>query len=120
VLFENTPTVPMRASCVPLTGQAACTTAFGSSVLGGGTIGRGAVSCADRTGDVERGFGCAASTLTCGNGCCAGVCADGDDGADGGEEDSCAGAAGGDAGSFAGLVCVGGDGDCGAVCVGGD
>ena len=111
VLFENTPTVPVRASCVPLAGQAAWTAALGSGALGGGAIGRGAVTCADLSGDVERGFGFAASTLTVGKaslfaGCCAGVCAAGEDGADCGEEGSCAGA-------------TGVDGDSGPTCAGG-
>src|ERR687888_1968455 len=86
VLFAYTPTVPVRASCVPLAGQAACTAALGSGALGGGAIGRGALTCADRSGDVERGFGFAASTLTCGKaslfaGCCVDVSAGGDNGA---------------------------------------
>jgi hypothetical protein len=123
VLLENTPTVPVRASCVPLAGQAAWTAALGSGALGGGAIGRGALTCADLSGDVERGFGFAASTLTGGNtalfaGCCAGVSAGGEDGADCGEEGSCAGATGGDGDS--GAACAGGDGDSGAACAGGD
>src|SRR5919108_6524822 len=101
VLFAYTPTVPVRASCVPLAGQAACTVALGSGALGGGAIGRGALTCADRNGDAERGFGFAASTLTRGNTAvsdcgCAGVCAGDEDGADCGEGDSDAGATGGD------------------------
>lgn len=111
VLFAYTPTVPVRASCVPLAGQAAWTAALGSGALGGGAIGRGALTCADRSGEAERGFGCAASTVTGGNTAvldcgCAGVSAGGDDGADC-EEGSCAGA-------------TGGDGDSGAACAGGD
>jgi hypothetical protein len=114
VLFAYTPTVPVRASCVPLAGQAACTAAFGSGALGGGAIGRGALTCADRTGDAERGFGCAASTVTGGNtavfdGGCAGVSAGGEEGADCGEEGSCAGATGGDGDSLAGAACASGD-----------
>jgi hypothetical protein len=109
VLFAYTPTVPVRASCVPLAGHAAWIAALGSGALGGGAIGRGALNCAARSGDVERGFGFAASTLTGGKaalsaGCCAGVCAAGEDGADCGEEGSCAGV----------------DGDTGAACAGGD
>jgi hypothetical protein len=115
VLFAYTPTVPVRASCVPLAGQAACTAALGSGALGGGAIGGRALTCADRTGDAERDFGCGASTVTRGNTAvsdcgCAGVSADGDDGADCGEEGSCAGATGGDVDSSAGVVCAGSDG----------
>ena len=123
VLFAYTPTVPVRASCVPLAGQAACTAALGSGALGGGAMDRGALTCADRNGDAERGFGFAASTVTGGNtalfaGCCAGVCAVGEDGADCGEEGSCAGATGVDGDS--GAACAGVDGDSGAACAGGD
>src|SRR5437588_12265545 len=76
VLFANTPAVPVRASCVPLAGQAACTAALGSGALGGGVGGR-ALSCDVCTVDVDRGFECAASTVTGGNAtvgcCCAGA-----------------------------------------------
>src|SRR6267142_5909063 len=67
VLFAYTPTVPVRASCVPLTGQAACTAAFfRSCVLGGGALGGVTPSCAVRTVDVARGLGRGASMVTCG------------------------------------------------------
>jgi len=112
VLFEYTPTVPVRASCVPLAGHAAWIAALGSGALGGGAIGRGALTCADRTGDAARGFGCAASTVTGGNavvsGCCGvDVCPGEEDVADGEEGDSCAGKAGADGDSVA--ACTGGD-----------
>src|SRR5437773_10330443 len=67
VLFANTPTVPVRASCVPLAGQAACTAALGSGALGGGATGGRALNCDVRTVDVARGLECAASTVTGGN-----------------------------------------------------
>src|SRR5215471_17634546 len=82
------PTVPVRASCVPLAGQAACIAALGSGALdcggsGCGGLGRGVLTCAVCTDDVVRGFWRGASTVTCGNGgtfgcCCAGVAGDGD------------------------------------------
>ena len=114
VLFEYTPTVPVRASCVPLAGHAVWIAALGSGALGGGATGRGALTCADRTGDAERGLRCAASTVTGGNavvsGCGgAGVSAGDEDGADGGLGGSCAGAAGADGDSFVGAACAGGD-----------
>src|SRR5262244_315974 len=93
------PTVPVRASCVPLAGQAACIAALGSGALdccgsGCGGLGRGVLTCAVCTDDVVRGFWRGASTVTCGNGgtfgcCCAGVGGDGEGG-------SCAGALGDD------------------------
>src|SRR6266481_5321682 len=95
------PTVPVRASCVPLAGQAACIAAFescalGTGALGGGGSGCGAPSCAVCTVDVVRGFWRGASTVTCGNGaafgcCCAGVPGDGEAS---GCVASCAGVAG--------------------------
>src|SRR5438034_9425334 len=80
VLFANTPTVPVRASCVPLAGQAACTAALGSGALGGGATGGRVLSCDVCTVDVDRGFERGASTVTCGNAvvfdcCCAGASA---------------------------------------------
>jgi hypothetical protein len=109
VLFAYTPTVPVRASCVPLAGQAACTAAFGSGALGGGATGGRALSCDVCTVDVERGLECGASTVTCGNGVvldcsCAGVSGGDEDGADCVEEGSCAGATGADGDSFAGTA----------------
>jgi hypothetical protein len=112
VLFANTPTVPVRASCVWLAGQAACIAAAESGALGGGTTGAGAtrgrsLNCEVCTVDVGRGFERGASTVTCGN-----VAVSGCAGMSAGEEDvsvcaegGCAGAAGGDAGS----VAAGGD-----------
>src|SRR6266516_1320436 len=82
------PTVPVRASCVPLTGQAACIAALGSGALGCGgldcgALGCGALTCAVCTVEVVRGFRRCDSTVTCGNGgtlgcCCAGVAGDDD------------------------------------------
>src|SRR5215831_7457253 len=82
------PTVPVRASCVPLAGQAACIAALGSGALdcGGsacGGPGCGALTCAVCTVDVVRGRWRGGSTVTCGNGaasgcCCAGVGGDED------------------------------------------
>src|SRR5215475_5779189 len=82
------PTVPVRASCVPLAGHAACIAALGSAVLacGGsacGGLGCGALACAVCTVDVAGGLRRGGSTVTCGNGsafgrCCAGVAGDGD------------------------------------------
>jgi hypothetical protein len=114
VLFANTPTVPVRASCVPLAGQAACTAAFGSGALGGGAIGGRALSCDVCTVDGERGLERGASTVTCGNVavvdcCCAGASVDDEGAADCVEGGSCAGAIGGDGVSFAGTACAGGD-----------
>src|SRR6266550_7323921 len=126
VLCAKTPTVPVRASCVWLAGQAACTAAAGSGALGGGAIGGCAIrgrslSCEVCAVDVERGFERGASTVTCGNTAsgCAGLSAGDEDvsdcveggsfaGATGADEGSF-GAAGGDAGSVAGAVCSGGD-----------
>ena len=117
VLFANTPTVPVRASCVWLAGQAAWIAAFASGPLGGGTLGGGdgatcgrALSCEVCTVGVGRGFERGASTVTCGNvvSGCAGVSAGDEDLSDCAEGGSCAGAAGGGAGSFAGA-----DGDAG-------
>src|SRR5215472_12361691 len=109
------PTIPVRASCVPLAGQAACIAALGSGALdcGGsacGGLGCGALTCAVCTVDVVRGRWRGGSTVTCGNGSafgcsCAGV--PGDDG----EGASCAGVPGDDGDSF----------DCVAPCsAGGD
>jgi hypothetical protein len=106
VLFAKTPTVPVRASCVWLAGQAACTAAAGSGgALGGGAIGGCAIrgrslSCEVSTVDVERGFERGASTVTCGNTAsgCAGLSAGDEDVSDCAAGGSCAGAAGGDAG----------------------
>src|SRR5262244_4205007 len=117
------PTVPVRASCVPLAGQAVCIAALGS-----GALDCGGLTCAVCTDDVARGFWRGASTVTCGNGgtfgcCCAGVTGDGDAsgcaaGASGagvpGDEPegaSCAGAPGGDGGSSDCLVPCSAGGD---------
>src|SRR5919197_4884506 len=73
VLLANTPTVPVRASCVWLAGHAACIAAVESGgALGGGATGAGAIrgrslSCEVCTVDVGRGFERGASTVTCGN-----------------------------------------------------
>ena len=104
------PTVPVRASCVWLAGQAACIAALGSAALAGGAgggdgaIGGRALSCEVCTVGVGRGFERGASTVTCGNvvSGCAGVSAGDEDLSDCAEGGSCAGAAGGGAGSFAG------------------
>src|SRR5262252_4586277 len=99
------PTVPVRASCVWLAGQAACIAALGSGALGGGAgggdgaIGGRALSCEVCTVDVERGFERGASTVTCGNVAvsgCAGMSAGDEDVSDCGDAGSVA--AGGDAG----------------------
>src|SRR5260370_19215371 len=121
VLFAYTPTVPVRASCVPLTGQAACTAVLGSGAPGGGAIGGGALSCDVCTGDAERGFECGASTVTCGKAvvlgcCCAGVSAGDEDIAGCVEGDSCAGASTGGGDSFSGRAWAGG-GSRGGSCV---
>src|SRR6516162_1173064 len=102
------PTVPVRASCVPLAGQAACIAALGSGTLdcgglGCGALGCGALTCAVCIVDVARGFWRGASTVTCGNGgtfgcCCAGVAGD-DDAAGCAAGASGAGVPGGDGGS---------------------
>lgn len=112
------PTVPVRASCVWLAGQAACIAALGSGALAGGdgAIGGRALSCEVCTVDVERGFERGASTVTCGNVAvsgCAGKSA-GDEDVSDCAEGGCAGAAGGNAGS----VATGGD--AGSVAAGGD
>src|SRR5215467_14496539 len=107
------PTVPVRASCVWLAGQAACIAALGSGAVGGGAgggdgaIGGRALSCEVCTVEVERGFERGASTVTCGNVAvsgCAGMSA-GDEDVSDCAEGGCAGTAGGDAVS----VAAGGD-----------
>src|SRR6266545_7078924 len=124
------PTVPVRASCVPLAGQAACIAALGSCVLGAvalgcGGLGRGVLTCAVCMVDVVGGRRRGPSTVTCGNGsafgcCCAGVTGDGD--APGcvvgascagvaGCVASCAGALGGDEEGASCTGALGGDGD---------
>src|SRR5215468_11207974 len=112
------PTVPVRASCVPLAGQAACMAALGSAVLGcGGSgcggLGSGVLTCAVCTVGGAAGRRRGASTVTAGNAgvsvcCCAGLA--GDDDAPGCVA-SCAGVAGGDAegASCAGVADVLGD-----------
>jgi hypothetical protein len=134
VLFAYTPTVPVRASCVPLTGQAACTAAFGSCVLGGGALGGVTPSCDVRTVDVAWGLGRGASMVTCGNGvlfgCCCTAVAGGAGEAPGCMAGACcagvAGGVGGASGCVAGACCAGvpdGDGDPSegaACCAGGD
>jgi hypothetical protein len=116
------PTVPVRASCVPLAGQAACIAALGSAVpgcgaVGCGGLGSGVLTCAvcavGGAGGRRRG----ASTVTAGNAgafdcCCPGVA--GDDDASGCVVGaSCAGALGGDAegASRAGVLGDDDDGD---------
>src|ERR1700757_3684195 len=111
------PTVPVRASCVPLAGQAACIAALGSAVPGCGAVacgglGSGVLTCAvcvvGGAGGRRRG----ASTVTAGNAgafdcCCPGVA--GDDDASGCVVGaSCAGALGDDD--------EGGSSDCVAPC----
>src|SRR5262245_43292346 len=71
------PTVPVRASCVPLAGQAACIAVLGSAVLacgalGCGGLGCGALTCAVCTVDVAGGVRRGGSTVTCGNGAAVG------------------------------------------------
>ena len=120
VLLANTPTVPVRASCVWLAGQAAFIAALASGALGGGAdggdgaIGGRALSCEVCTVDLERGFERGASTVTCGNVAvsgCAGVSA-GDEDVSDCAEGACAGASGGGAGSAAA------EGGAGSVAVG--
>src|SRR5262244_2585575 len=107
------PTVPVRASCVPLAGQAVCIAALGS-----GALDCGGLTCAVCTDDVARGFWRGASTVTCGNGgtfgcCCAGVTGDGDaSGCAVGA--SCAGVPGGDGGSSDCVAPCSAGGDAGA------
>src|SRR6516225_1237079 len=82
------PTVPVRASWVPLAGQAACIAALGSAVpgcgaVGCGGLGSGVLTCAVCTVGGLAGRRRGASTVTAGNGatfgcCCAGVAGDGD------------------------------------------
>src|SRR6516162_507336 len=126
------PTVPVRASCVPLAGQAACIAALGSAVpdCGGspcGGLGSGVLTCAVCTVGELAGRRRGASTVTAGNAgasvcCCAGVA--GDDDAPGcvapcagvaGDDEgaSCAGAPGVDAegASCAGVLGDDDDGD---------
>src|SRR6516165_12478314 len=116
------PTVPVRASCVPLAGQAACIAALGSAVpdCGGspcGRLGSGVLTCAVCTVGELAGRRRGASTVTAGNAgasvcCCAGVA--GDDDASGCVVGaSCAGALGGDAegASCAGVLGDDDDGD---------
>src|SRR6516165_1292108 len=101
------PTVPVRASCVPLAGQAACIAALGSAVLGCGAVGCGGLgsvvrTCAVCTAGELAGRRRGASTVTAGN---AGV-----------SVCSCAGALGGVA---SGADVLGGDrgsSDCVAPC----
>src|SRR5205809_4793298 len=118
VLFANTPTVPVRSSCVPLAGHAACTAALGSGALGGGATGGRALSCDVCTVDVDRGFECAASTVTGGNAtvgcCCAGTSAGV---ADCVEAGSWVGPTGGDGNSFAGRACAGDSWTCASLAV---
>src|SRR5215469_5401019 len=93
------PTVPVRASCVPLAGQAACMAALEAAVLGCGAVGCGGLgsvvrTCAVCSAGELAGRRRGASTVTAGNAgvsvcCCAGLA--GDDDAPG-----CAGVAGGD------------------------
>src|SRR5215470_19325651 len=92
------PTVPVRASCVPLAGQAACMAALEAAVLGCGAVGCGGLgsvvrTCAVCSAGELAGRRRGASTVTAGNAgvsvcCCAGLA--GDDDAPG-----CAGVAGG-------------------------
>jgi|SRR6478672_9934520 hypothetical protein len=107
------PTVPVRASCVPLAGHAAWIAALGSAVpgcgaVGCGGLGSGVLTCAvcvvGGLGGRRRG----ASTVTAGNAgavdcCCAGVA--GDDDASGCVV-SCAGAPG-EGGDAEGAFCAG-------------
>src|SRR5262245_10618086 len=127
------PTVPVRASCVPLAGQAACIAALGSAVLacgalGCGGLGCGALTCAVCTVDVAGGLRRGGSTVTCGNEsafgrCCAGVA--GDEDASGCVVGvSCAGVPGDERGGASCARAPGDDGgstDCAAPCsAGGD
>src|SRR5215471_11737837 len=82
------PTVPVRASCVPLAGQAAWIAALGSAVpgcgaVGCGGLGSGVLTCAVCVVGGEGGRRRGASTVTAGNAgaidcCCAGVAGDDD------------------------------------------
>src|SRR5215469_15566444 len=82
------PTVPVRASCVPLAGQAACIAALESAVLGCGAVGCGGLgsvvrTCAVCSAGELAGRRRGASTVTAGNAgvsvcCCAGLAGDGD------------------------------------------
>src|SRR5690242_19123079 len=122
------PTVPVRASCVWLAGQAACIAAVESGTLGGGATGVGAtrgrlLSCEVCTVGVGRGFERGASTVTCGNTAvsgCAGLSAGDEDVFDCAEGGSCAGASGRDGGSFTGATGEDEDSFAGAVCSVGD
>src|SRR5215470_12491792 len=107
------PTVPVRASCVPLAGQAACMAALEAAVLGCGAVGCGGLgsvvrTCAVCSAGELAGRRRGASTVTAGNAgvsvcCCAGLAGDDDApgcaGVAGGDKEgaSCAGVAGGDA-----------------------
>src|SRR5262244_1459987 len=95
------PTVPVRASCVPLAGQAACIAALGSGALACGGLGCGALTCAVCTVDVVRGRWRGGSTVTCGNGAASGCCCVAGDRAASGcvVGASCAGVPGDDGGS---------------------
>src|SRR5215471_19229070 len=82
------PTVPVRASCVPLAGQAACIAALESAVLGCGAVGCGGLgsvvrTCAVCSAGELAGRRRGASTVTAGNAgvsvcCCAGLAGDDD------------------------------------------
>src|SRR5215470_6005949 len=118
------PTVPVRASCVPLAGQAACMAALEAAVLGCGAVGCGGLgsvvrTCAVCSAGELAGRRRGASTVTAGNAgvsvcCCAGLA--GDDDAPGCVA-SCAGVAGGDAD---GASCAGVAGALGCVASGAD
>src|ERR1700730_10253811 len=111
------PTVPVRASCVPLADQAAWIAALGSAVpgcgaVGCGGLGSGVLPCAVCGGRGERRRG--ASTVTAGNAgaiecCCVGVAGD-DDASGCAVGASCAGAPG-EGGDAEGAFCAGVPGD---------
>ena len=117
------PTVPVRASWVPLAGQAACIAALGSAVLGCGAVGcgglgSGVLTCAVCTAGELAGRRRGASTVTAGNAgvsvcCCAGLA--GDEDAPGCVA-SCAGALGGVASGADVLGDDRGSSDCVAPC----
>ena|ERR1700754_1674480 len=115
------PTVPVRASCVALLGQANWI-ALGGGALGGGALGRDTCATDWRCCGL-RGAGL---TVTCDNGaafgslaagCCAGVAGGDGDASDGVDGACCAGAAGGDGVASEGAA---GEGAAGVCSVGGE
>src|SRR6516164_6206071 len=116
------PTVPVRASCVPLVGQAAWIAALGSAVpgcgaVGCGGLGSGVLTCAICVEGGAGGRRRGASTVTAGNAgaidCSCAAVPGGDDASGCVVGVSCAGALGGDAagGDVEGAFCAGVLGD---------